>query len=87
MLAISSFQISIGLMNEVGRKIIGHRQTVCIQRDATAAEVVQVTVVKVTFHDKSFDSRAEYHLCYPDGNPATRLPENDGPFTLRQYRD
>ena len=81
------FQINVGLMDEQLRPRRVQRQSVRVLSVATASEIIDAAVLKMSCHNRHFDKEVKYKLCYPDGKVVHVLPETEEIFTLERYKE
>ena len=74
-------------MTDAFRVIRGQRQVISVDKDATAADIVNAAKEKFACHDCDFPSSVVHTLHYPDGREVFKLPAGDDIFTLRKYKE
>lgn len=69
------------------KPVRGSRQTITCCTSATAKDIVNATVLKMSSLDKKFDRSATYKLMYPDGTVVDTLRTSEASFTLQGHKD
>jgi len=70
-----------------GKAVRGSRVSIDIAASASAGDILQQAVSKISAHNSNVYSSTVTLLLYPDGKQVQSLRESGEPFTLKGYRD